>query len=347
MSVPTLVLGPWQLRHGEPLSPSAPGLELAVLSSLDLSCRSLVVDRRDFGGVDDLFCAYRMPLAAIVDNDGQPSIAYLLHALDGNRALLFRVEEPPGTDDCLDRRIARLFESRHLQLNNNECYYVAAAQAEIIRAVDGDQSYWTLGFHVHALLDDGALRPFMPQFRTAARVRYVDVEAFVLDTATDDGACFVLVYDCARRRSSWDKRPVTIESISLSEAGTCKRHRSGEIDPDGSGRDRMVAAFTGRQARPQARWRRLAVEIPCESLYSGNLFTVSLEDCQPLQAGRDRRMFARIRYEKTRGNQVMHHVADDLERLTDSISAALEGHGVHVVAGRDMLAEMVDVEAHE
>jgi hypothetical protein len=344
MSVAALVLGPWQLRHGEPISPSTQDLEFSQLGEFDLACNALVINQRHLPL--RLFSAQHIPLAAVVETAGQPSIAYLLHAIDRNSALLFRVREAADASGPLSQRIARLFESWHLQLNNNECYYTAATPAEAVRAICGGSSYWALGSHVHALIDDNAFPPFRPQFRVPPRFRHVDVEAFKLDRPADDGSHYVLVHDCARRRSNWDQRPVTIETVSLTDAGTCRRHRYSEIDPGSAPRSEKVATFVERAVQPLAKWRKLSVEIPCESLRTGNVFTVSLEDCQALAAGGPRRRFARIRYEKTRGDRLQHGIADEVDQLAASIGAALDDHGARLIAGCDMLAEMAAAEAH-
>jgi hypothetical protein len=344
MSAAALVLGPWQLRHGEPTSPCTQDLDFLQLPELDLACNALVIDQHDLP--EPLFSAQRIPLAAVLETVGPPSIAYLLHAIDRNGALLFRAQEPAGARGPLSRRIARLFESRHLQLNNNECYYTAATPAEAVRAViGGGSSYWTLGSHIHALIDENAFPPFRPQFRVPPRFRHVDVEAFKLDRPADDGSHYVLVHDCARRRSNWDQRPVTIETISLTDAGTCRRHRYSEIDPGSAPHSEKVATFVERAVQPLAKWRKLSVEIPCESLRTGNVFTVSLEDCQALAAGGPRHRFARIRYEKTRGDRLQHGIVDEVDQLAASVGAALDHHGVSLVAARDMLAEMAAAEA--
>jgi hypothetical protein len=344
MSVAALVLGPWQLRHGEPTSPCTQDLEFSELPEFDIACNSLVIDQSHLPL--PLFSAQRIPLAAVVETAGQQSIAYLLHAIDRNSVLLFRVHEPADASGPLSQRIARLFERWHLQLNNNECYYTAATPAESVRAIiGGGSSYWTLGSHIHALIDDDAFPPFRPQFRVPPRFRHVDVEAFKLDRPADDGSHYVLVHDCARRRSNWDQRPVTIETVSLTDAGICRRHRYSEIDPDSAPRSEKVATFVDRAVQPIAKWRKLSVEIPCESLRTGNVFTVSLEDCQALAASGPRHRLARIRYEKTRGDRLQHGIADELDQLAAFIAAALDDHRARLVTGPDMLAEMAAAEA--
>ena len=91
MSVTALVFGPWQLRHGEPTSPCTQDLEFLRLREIDLACNSLVIDQRQLPL--SLFSAQRIPLAAVVENAGAPSIAYLLHAIDRNSVLDIIAEE--------------------------------------------------------------------------------------------------------------------------------------------------------------------------------------------------------------------------------------------------------------
>jgi len=343
MSFATLVLGPWQLRHGEPTPSCEQDLAFLQLPELDLACSSLVIDQRYLP--EQLCSAQRIPLAAVVETAGLASITYLLHAIDHSSALLFRVQEPAGASGPLGPRIAQLFQSWHLRLNNNECYYSAEAPAETVRGIVGSSSYWTLGFHVHALIDENALPPFRPQFRVPLRLRNVDVEAFKLDRPADDGSHYVLVHDCARRRSNWDQRPITIETISLTDAGICRRHRSSEIDPGSGLRGEKLATFAERTVHPFAKWRKLSVEIPCESLRTGNVFTVSLEDCQALAADGPRRRLARIRYEKTRGDRLQREIADEVDLLAAFVGVAVKDHGARLIDGCDMLAAIAAAEA--
>jgi hypothetical protein len=143
----------------------------------------------------------------------------------------------------------------------------------------------------------------------------------------------------ARRRSNWDQRLVTVEIFAVDRDGTCRRHRRDEVDAGAAALDAAVATFAGAPALPVAAWRRLAVDIPCESLRTGNVFTVAVEDYQPLRDGPGRRVLARIRYEKTRGACDAQAIREDLACLSRFTTACLSEQGVTLRAGREMLAD--------
>jgi hypothetical protein len=339
-----LVLGPWQLRHGEPTSHSSQALEIAELPELDLACNSLVVDPSQFSG--ELFSAQRIPLAAMAAIDGRSSIAYLLHSLDNHSALFFRVREPADSNGPLSRRIAGLFESWHLRLNNNECYYAVAEPAQAVRAIVCRHSYWTLGFYLHALIDEDAFPHFRPQFRVPPRARYVDVEAYELERPAENGARYAVVSHCARRRSDWGQKLITVETVSLTDAGGSRRYPFGELDAGSGVCSDKLATLLGTALRPLGKWRKLSVEIPVENLLTGNVFVISIEDCQAPAASSLRRVFARVCYEKTRGTRPLLGPAAEVDRLMEHVGAALEAREVLVSAGSDMLTEIVTSAVH-
>jgi hypothetical protein len=339
-----LVLGPWQLRHGEPMPHSSQALEVAELPELDLACSSLVVDQRQFSG--ELFSAQRIPLAVMAEIGGQSSIAYLLHALDNHSALFFRVQEPAGSNGPLNRRIANLFESLHLRLNNNECYYAVAEPARAARAIVCRHSYWTLGFYLHALIDENAFPHVRPQFRVPPRARYLDVEAYELERPAENGARYAVVNHCARLRSDWEQKLVNVETVSLTDSGVYRRYPIGELDAGAGGCNDKLATLIGRALRPLAKWRKLSIEIPVESLLTGNLFVISIEDCRVTAASPLRRVFARVGYEKTRGVRPLLGPGAEVDRLMERVGAALEAREARVVAGCDILSEIVASAVH-
>jgi hypothetical protein len=337
-----LVLGPWQLRHGEPVPASSLDLRILPLPEFDLARKSLVVHQRQLPC--ELFNAQYIPLAAIANADGQTSIAYLLHALDRDSALFHLIQDVSDPSSPLSERISQLFAGWHLRLNNNECHYAVAEPAESIRGIVSRHSYWTLGLHLHGLLDGSSFPLLRPQFRVPPRARHVDVEAYELDHPVDGGARYVLAKHYARRRHDWAQQRVTIETVSLTPSGLYRRHRTGELDT-GSGliRDKL-ADFVGSPVRPLAAWRSLSIEIPVEDLATGNVFTVSTEDVQLAAQHHLRRMFLRIHYEKTRGARPPREPSNDVDVLMNTIGESLGTHASLIPGVSDMLAEVASSE---
>lgn len=339
MSPATLVLGSWRLRHGEPAGPREANIALVGLGDLDLQARSLVLGERHLNGRGRLLGPDMLPLAVLAGLGEEAPIVYLVHGLETTRALFARIEESGASGLPLWRRIACLFEDWHLRLNNNECYYANGGSAETVHSVIGEASYWLLGWALHARLDEGAFPPFVPQFRVPLRAWHVDVEAFALAGRHVDGAQYALASRHARRRSNWDQRLVTVEAFAVDRDGTCRRHRRDEVDAGAASLDTAVATCAGAPALPVAAWRRLAFDIPCESLRTGNVFTVAVEDYQPVRDGPGRRVLARVRYEKTRGACDAQAIREDLAGLSRSMTACLGEQRVTLHPGREMLAD--------
>jgi hypothetical protein len=329
MSQGVLVSGSWRLRHYEPTGEVDLALTFAPLGGVDLCNRTLIADFALDGApgrADDL------PLAVLAGPNQNAPIAYLTHSLDMDKALMMRVEERPAALMPLWQRIAALAEAWHLRLSNNECFYAGSGSAQAAFDIRSAQGYGSLGAAIHAMLDDRRALPFVPQFRAPPRFWHADIDCF---RAGAGGV--VQALDHARRRASWDERVVTAQFGEVHASGFT-RQRSAEIALDGDSLPQALSGFAEGPLVPLARWRRLAVEIPCESLRTGHVFMIAVEDNQLFPSGRARHLVLRITYEKTRGEADPASLPADIAALSATLRKALVRLGAELSAGDPMAA---------
>ena len=329
MSAARLVTGSWRLRHGEPISDGDAALALAPLDGIDFSHRLVRIER----GLLDQAMTGAIPLAILAgadgdgDGDGDGEIAYLLHALDTRSALFVRTGEAARRPAALADRLAAEFADWYLRLNNNECFYCTGGNARSTLSIAATESYWQLGHRIHAALDDGDWAPFVPQFRVPPRHWHCDIHAYDVQAGSVPDRLIVTANGYARKRTSWQQRLVTAELIRIEATGEATVMRSGEIAIGPDGEAKALAAFVRHPVAPLARWRKLAMEIPCESLATGNLFKLTIEALDPLDVGGASHLLASIAYDKTRGPVEPGSDGSDLDLLLTHLEAEIAAIG--------------------
>jgi hypothetical protein len=336
----TLVSGAWQLRHGEPVAAEETWLTLSLHREIDLENRLLYVDTGTFADTDR---SGSIPLAVLAGSDERAEIAYLVHSLDADCALFMRVGEAPQPELGLAQRIAKLFEDWHLRLNNNECYYSEGCTAAVVFELRGSSPYWALGEALYEVLDEGRWPLFRPQFRVPPRSWHHQVDAYTADPAGASPESLVVASEYARHRRSWDQRIVTAQLLRRDAGGEWISERRAEIAIENGDQAEALTAFAGGPVRHLKSWHKLASEVPCESLRSGNVFKISIEDARPLAGQGPGRLVARIQYEKTRGAADRSAIAEDLQSLSRHLTDRLAEEGTSATRGEDMLSKIARI----
>jgi hypothetical protein len=352
-----VLFGNWKIRHDEPVTAAEDALRLHAAPPQARGDRhSIVLDLRGRRRVDALVVSGRLSqltggAAPIVEckNLAADPLPLAIVQLDGDRILpthlLTRVERhkthfvrPPIPAATCDARgivqaLREAFEVNHIFLNNFECHFLnhlpgMALARRVSLAADSDCCRWARAWY--SALDDGSIDGFMPQLGDEIRDWNYDAEHFDVAPTAEVPASYVsLMHWSQKRKSRWDEPVATFRRVWETRAVLFRQETHVNQPGAGPAAGPALAAFFKAPVMPLSSCRETRFEVSCESVSTGNIFSVGFQytgHCDPP----DRRAaepVCEVRYVKTRGAGSEAVIVEELGRLARAVEAFARHQG--------------------
>ncbi|NVM93027.1 hypothetical protein FHT32_006720 [Variovorax sp. SG517] len=358
-----IVFGSWRLRHAEPSTEAARRLRVQRVPArwgaraAQADCRgahALVAHCVDAawqpvsGGVAAVpshnVDPDWVPLARVELDGGLMHIRHLVDRADRHVAHFIAppVPEQPFAPSSLYEQLWRSFQANHLQTNNYECHYAVHAQPQdlhLILDTSAPPDVLALGDAWLDALDADQDSPFVAQI--GDELQHSD---------HDNILCRVLPH--LEGRSGWAnaalfsrKRRGTVLEPLAEFSAVLRRDANApwthEHHPDqmhGAAVEVDLAQHFDLPLRPVARWRHTRASSGCESLETGNLFSVAFSCAQAATPI----LLCTIGYLRTRGHGNAALVAQDQAALHDQLLQFLGRLGLDAHPAAEGLAHVYE-----
>ena len=363
ISTPMIVFGNWRLRHAEP-SPEAArrvrvqrvptrwgaraaqadcrGAHALVAHCVDAAWQPVAgtVAAATVHNVDPDW----VPLAHVELDGGLMHIRHLVDRADRHVAHFIAPPVPvqPFAPPLLYEQLWQAFQANHLQTNNYECHYAVHAQPQELHLTldtTAAPDVLALGDAWLDALDADAGSPFIAQI--GDELQHGD---------HDNVLCRVLPH--LEGRSGWanaalfsrKRRSTMLEPLAEFSA-VLRRDAAApwtqERHPDqvhGTAVEVDLAQHFDLPLRPVARWRHTRASSGCESLETGNLFSVAFSCAQAATPI----LLCSIGYLRTRGDGSASLVAREQAALRDKVLEFLRPLGLDARPAAEGLAHLYE-----
>lgn len=353
-----IIYGSWALRHNEPLAAEHTVLRLHRLHHARPADHSLLLDLRGSDvplatlsaanglrwheNAPPVACANlsarELPLAVVRIEGEQVTITHLLTRVERHTSHLIHPHRPASS--CLLVELAgalrEAFQANHLYLNNFECYYVKGmpdTELEQKFNIDGEYDYHLVNRQWFTALAEGRIEGFALQLGDELEHWSYDNDFCRIAPNPDGIAGYVSIMHWSRKRkASWDEPVVTYKKKLYQEDALERWERNYPEQVLAGCATEALGQFFELPMAPLPRWRRTRYDIACESLVTGNIFMVNLEDSriENVAAPAGRLQQCEIEYLKTRGTPDEATIYADIELLSKKVEVFLREAGLTV-----------------
>ncbi|MBI6705394.1 hypothetical protein [Pseudomonas viridiflava] len=333
-----IVFGSWKIRHQEPLQAQDYALHAISSDVALIGTLTAVADTRGChpliarwstdgcltrGSLGEMHCSNlgedALPLAVVTMDAEQIYITHLLHRLDVHRSLFVQpplpIDQPSDPAQLVDA-LRRGFERNHLAINNWECRYSHSEHPYVeVFELDSDCHARMLGEAWFDNCSTPSMRPFTSQCGDEFQIW----DYHVTPARTQEGG-YIWVEHCSRRRKLAIDEPLA--RLFHSAPGVLAGSRQ-EVSLGLPALDAMAMSIDC-PLQALGEYRSYVFSVPCESVESGNLFTVTFETCTALTAGCGRTTRGEVRFLKSRGDIDPVVIGADLQGLMTRLGEFLK-----------------------
>ncbi|MBT2337095.1 hypothetical protein J7E49_24730 [Variovorax paradoxus] len=344
-----IVFGNWRVRHAEPSPEAARRLRVQRVA-VRSGARAAQVDCRGAHVlvahcVDETWQPYPdastpvtgcnidpdwVPLAHVDIDDGLMHIRHLIDRADRHVAHFIAppVPVPPFAPPLLYEQLWQAFQANHLQTSNYECYYaVHAAPEELHVAIDSTAPLDVLALGDAWLDELGAdiASHFVAQIGDELQHGSHDNVLCQVLPHLEGGCGWANAAIFSRKRRATVLEPLAEFSVVLRQDNcmpwTEQRHPDQRY---GTAVEVDLAQHLDLPLRPVVRWRHTRASSGCESLETGNLFSVGFSCAQAAAPV----FWCAIGYLRTRGDGSAALVAQEQAALRDKVLQFLRRQGL-------------------
>ncbi len=304
-----------------------------------------------------------VPLAVAQMQNGQVALTHLITRTELYRCVFTR---PPyavpvqTADDAFFDTVREAFAANHLALNNWECRYEFSPNVIVERFdIDSDCDVRSIGEAWYDLVDSSALMPFTTQCGDEFQLWDHNVTACL---ALPSGYASAEHWSRKRKDSLDEARAqltrITAIQLGDPDTGTDSRDNdTGIVPPQAIGTAGVpsvalpfdtsiapaieavidepviesVAAKLDLPLQMLGEYRRLALATECESVDSGNVFSVTFETCVSLHDPLARVARGTIVFLKTRGSVDRTQIDKDLQTLREHVGGFLRANALDML----------------
>jgi len=371
-----IVFGNWRLRHAEPSPEEARRLRVQRVRARQ-GARAAQADCRGAHAlVAHCVEAAWQPVAPgrqepcqshNVDPDWMPlahvdirgGLVHLRHLVDrADRHVTHFIAPPlqvaPFAPGLLYERLWQAFQANHLQTSNYECHYaVHAAPGDMHVAIDTAAPLDVLA------LGDAWLDELAAGTEAESAVDFVAQIGDELQHCSHDNVLCRVLPNLGHRHGwanaalfSRKRRAQVLEPLGefntlLRQDGDAAWTERRDSDrPYGTAVEVDLAQHVDLPLQPVARWRRTGASSGCESLETGNLFSVGFHRAQPVSPAGSPAVapvfHCVIAYLRTRGEGSAALVAREQAALREKVVRFLKRQGLHAAADDQGLARVYE-----
>ncbi|MGI4861659.1 MAG: hypothetical protein ACRYHA_32980 [Janthinobacterium lividum] len=330
VETPVILFGSWKIRHQEPLNSEDHVLHAIDARHMSRGAMTTLIDLRgthavvaswrgnhqlDESPAAQLDCANigvsEIPLAVAILRTSGAEITHLVTRIDLHRTLFVQPAHPVKQPDSLAAVPAALrqaFQLNYLAVNNWECRY-EYPDAELVERfdVDSEGDARTLGEAWYEAVDAGLLAPFVSQCGDEFQLWDHDVTAC---RAIPTG--YVAAEHWSRKRKITANEPLAqlrcVDMPGKASSGLVEAHIETPVV------DSMAVAVDA-PLQALGEYRRIAFSTQCESVETGQIFSVTFETCISESHPLARTTRGQIRFLKTRGKLNRLATEAELARL--------------------------------
>lgn len=343
-----VVFGSWKLRHNEPISNVDKELILYPIKKLvniEAHCVLLDLeedlDKEDFISLDETGQLYGntddnkglpnwlVPLALVKKHKENLQMTHALLRIDLGIVQLMETKINSKTNEPLWQTIYRFNEDKHLFFSNHECFYIKDNETNELEQkynFKSDFSYLNIMQKIYAAVQEGRFPKFRPKYGDEFQFWSFNNYLYEINPNDEGVKGYVSMINYCKKKSNWDD-PMYMYKKKIYEDDSLERwERNYENQWVEGDKQQCLEQYFSYKISPFPAWRRTRCDIGVESIDSGNVFMVNMDDCRviggELPIGRLQQ--CEIEYMSTNGIPDRESIYREFHTLANYVLALLE-----------------------